>query len=248
MANEKFNENQFSQSKLIEGLDTVSIPMNRSGAEYTITATKLGECIKSIISDNLGITEVVHVSIYPEVDRSGSLCNMYCKAFFDTTGRDGNNIVKAGFNTGGGNRNNNNGKTNLLEIAGGNIVPNGSYKLSDTFKSVMFTLCNVPDGKPLPIRNMKNQKNIAELDLDFNAVMCIALGIDDKAPYDFSVIQVEQHNNGNDVTDFELLISKYIDLSTNNRRRNRRNGIDFYNIDKQFMNNGFSGGRGNRRF
>lgn len=237
--NNRFNQNQFDPRSLLDGLDKIAVPQNKVGNLYREKTSKLQGLFEDLIANTYGIQEIDHVFIAPKLNRDGSLANIYCRAYFNTRDVTNGDIVRTGIGAPNGKR------MTVVQMLGGAASGSGDFELSDKFKSVFAPLALSEDNNKLIVHAVPGSKDYACLDIDFFAMMSLALGISSNDPYDFSIITAKPL--GGD--DFLLLYSKFIEVGSGKRGRHKGRQINYKELDKEFarQNNHYSNG-GDRRF
>ena len=234
-----YNPKQFSAEELVAGLEKVAIPLNKAAINYREKTSALQVKLEDLIANTFGISEIDHVFVMPKISRDGQLQTVLCRAYFNTQNVTSGNIVRRGVGSAKG------GTRTILDLAGmGAATGSGDFELSDQFKAVFAPLSPYDDGQ-LKVGSIPRNRDIACVDIDFFAIMTMALGIDSNAPYDFSILSAEPIGRGDD---YVLLISKYI--STNNGKRGRHKGsrVDYNSLDKEWSKQNNAYASGNRSF
>ena len=134
---------------------------------------------------------------------------------------------------------------NTAGIAAGGTGPFGT---SEHFNTVIKPLCKVNE-KGNPIMNIKTvpgANGLAQIELDFNALLCLALSIKPNDPYDFGILSVDPIPNTNN---FSIVIMKVI--ASNGVRKGRTGQVNYARIEQDQYNRFNGGNRNNgsgRRF
>ena len=239
MSNNNYSNVSFKPEDLIAGLTQTAVPLSQVGLVFKEKISILQSKVEDLIANTFGIEEIDHVFIYPDIERNGTICQIVCRAYFNTKGVTKGNIVRAGNGTA-----TNNGQPTILSLMGSN-VNQGGFDVSDDFKKKFAALQAQTDDKSnkLKIYGIKGNRDIAVLDLDFFAVMSVVLGIGSDSPYDYSVLSVSPIGSGNN-PDYTILISKFIDAGNRNKGRRKNRNVDYTSLDREFSNK-VSGGRNN---
>ena len=124
----------------------------------------------------------------------------------------------------------------------------GPFGTSEHFNTVIKPLCKVNE-KGNPIMNIKTvpgANGLAQIELDFNALLCLALSIKPNDPYDFGILSVDPIPNTNN---FSIVIMKVI--ASNGVRKGRTGQVNYARIEQDQYNRFNGGNRNNgsgRRF
>lgn len=242
--NSNATNNPFDPKKLVSGLTETSIPANVHGTVFKETCSSLEKKLEDLLAVNCNIPELDHILIYPRMsNRGGSVEEIKCYAYFNTSMAGASNITRGGTN------NNNGGGERKTIFDFDPIKSSGNFKLSDNFKKVIAPITNLDDNGNIIVSTVKSDSRVAIVELDFFLAGALALRVTDEEPYNFTVLAVEQTNNyrpGGSLEDAILLIMKYIDTNTR-RGRNRGNGrhIDYRAMDRELINRSRGGGNNN---
>lgn len=222
--NNRFNHNQYNPEELIAGLDKTAVPLNKVGNLYREKTSSLQAKIEDMIANTWGITEIDHIYILPIFDRNGNLEDVLCRAYFDTKDVSNGDIVRTGRG-----RVSNSGKLNVVQYMGGAATSTGDFQLSDHFKKA-FAVVALSDDDKLHVNSIKDNPNVAVLDIDINAILSIALAIDESTPYNFSVLDAVRINND----DYSIMLTKHIETNSGKRGRHKGRRINYNELDKAF--------------
>lgn len=218
--------NQYDATSLVEGLMDVSPSCNMHSVGFRDKKSKLEVDLESIIAGTLGVDEIEHLAIMPRFTRDGRLTDILCRAFFNTEGIAEGNIVRKG----SGSMVKSNRSTILDLVDGGGIIGGGDFEISDNFKKVFSPLLINSEGKFI-INSIPQNRYIAVLDLDFNALMCLLLKIKSDSPYNFTILDVKPVDNN----DFIMIYSKFIDTGSRRRNRKGRNSrVNYQDLDREW--------------
>lgn len=238
MANNRFNQNQYNPEELIAGLERTAVPLNKAGLLFREKTSSLQAKVEDMIANTWGIQEIDHVFILPIFDKNGNLEDVLCRAYFDTKDVSNGDIVR----TGRGRVTNNGGKFSVVQYMGGAATAAGDFQLSDNFKKI-FAAVALSDDDRLHVNAIKDNPNVAVLDIDTNALLSVVLGIDDNnSPYNFSILDAARINND----DYMLLFTKHIETGAGKRGRHKGRRINYNDLDRQFakQNARYSSGNG----
>lgn len=233
--------NQNYGADLIKGL-APAIETPEIGKVFNDTTQALAEKIADEFRTTFGITETDKIIITPKLARNSTgISDVTVNAYFSVSGASGNVYYRG---KGGANKTNE-GRISLMNTAGAGSGGSGIYGTSEQFVSVMKPLCrtNPDNGKlMLNLRSVQGT-NVASLELDFNAVMCLVLGITPNDVYDFLILQMSPIANTNNYT---MLYMKYI--AGNGSRKGKTSGINYARIEQDLFrrvnnNGGNNGGR-----
>lgn len=221
---------KLNQDEIVKGLMTTAIPATVTGTIYTFTTDDLGVKLADLLRTMYDIPEVDYVTLTPCTDRNYvGLSDMICKVFFDTsTLTDGaKNIYRKGNKNNGNNRNGNQQSVNLMSYIGAASTGTGPFGTSQKFDTVFRKFCPIgDDGKQkLILKGLKGYPTVAELELDFNLVMAMALNIKPDDMFDFHILSAAQLAN---TKNFVVLIAKTIE--TARERKGKHGKINYSQI------------------
>lgn len=237
----RFNQNQYNPEELIAGLDRTAVPLNKVGNLFREKTSSLQAKIEDMIANSWGITEIDHIYILPIFDRNGNLEDVLCRAYFDTKDVSNGDIVR----TGRGRVAGSSGRLNVVQYMGGAATSSGDFQLSDRFKKTFATVA-LSDDDRLHVNSIKDNPNVAVLDIDVNAILSVALSIDESTPYNFSILDAVRINND----DYNIMFTKYIETSSGKRGRHKGRRINYNELDKAFakQNARYNQNNGGRNF
>lgn len=243
MSNEQKTSNPFTPENLVKGLSEVNVPLSSYGNVYKDTCSNIENKIVDLLSN--AVPELDHVLVYPKMSaRGGQVEEIKCYAYFNTSLPGNNNITRKG---GGTPTNNGGGVTTIFDFQPPTRGA-GGWSTSKLFKETFAPLCDLDKDGNIIIESIKSDKRVAVVELNFWLVGALILNIESDAPYNFTVLAVEQTGNYRDGGTFEdavILMMKYID---NRRRkgRNRGNGraIDYRAMDRDIINSNRGNGNG----
>lgn len=238
MSNNRFNQNQYNPEELVKELDHTAIPFNRAGNLYREKTSSLQAKLEDMIANSFGIQEIDHIFILPIFDKNNNLEDVLCRAYFDTKDVSNGDIVRTGRG-----RVSNGGRFNVVQYMGGAAVATGDFQLSDKFKKV-FAAVALSDDDKLHVNSIKDNPNVAVLDIDTNAILSVALAIDDSnSPYNFSILDATRINND----DYMLLFTKHIETGAGKRGRHKGRRINYGELDRAFAKQSARYNSGNSR-
>lgn len=228
--------------QLVDGLaPAMDIP--QIGAIYKDTLANIAAKVRAELAGAFQLSECDNVIIMPKLARNQvGATEIGVTAFFVPT--PGGNIYFRGKNknNGGGNG----GRINMIQSAGAAAGGTGPFQTNATFDQVIKPLCKTND-KGEPIMTIKQQRGgIASVELDFNAVMCLVLGIKPKDPYDFTVISIMPIADNN----FVVVVAKMI---IGAQSKGAKSNIDYAQLEREIYrrynsNNNGGGNGGSRQF
>lgn len=238
--NNRFNQNQYNPEELIAGLDRTAIPLNKVGNLFREKTSVLQTKIEDMIANTWGINEIDHIYILPLFNRNGDLEDVLCRAYFDTKDVVEGDIVRTGRG-----RVPNSGKFNVVQYMGGAATSTGDFQLSDHFKKV-FAAVALSDDDKLHVNSIKDNPNVAVLDIDVNAILAVALTIDESMPYNFRIL--DGVKIGND--DYSVMLAKYIETNSGKRGRHKGRRTNYNELDRAFakQNARYNQNNGGRNF
>lgn len=229
---------------MIEGLRP-AIECAEVGRVYQCTTEELGYKLAEELVTRFKLVECDNIILTPKLAKNQTgAYDIYAKAYF--TQQPNGNVYKKG--SGNGNRRNNDGRIDMVGTSGTG-GGTGAFGVSDQFRQIMGPLCKVNDnGKPIMnLRTVQGFPNAAELELDFYALMCLALGIKPEDCYNFAILQVTPINTTNN---FNLLYMKLI--SANGYRKGNNSKINYARIAqnefRKYNSNGNQNNGGGRSY
>lgn len=232
-----------NMDELISGLKP-ALESHPRGMLYQETnqtfAAKVAECFRS----TLGIPEVDQIMITPKISRSWVGADDIIAVIYFTVGKGSSNI----FYRGKGNNRGSNGRINMVQSAGYGSGGGGMFNTSENFRKVIAPFCKVDqNGKAMMnLKAVQGYRDVASLDVDFMALLCLFLGITNDDQYDCTVFSVEPVQNTDKV--YNMMFTKYIVQGGNKNRG--KSGVNYDRISQDQWNrvNGNSkGGNGNGR-
>lgn len=237
--NNNNGNNEGYGQKLIEGLvPAIAIPT--IGTVFKDTTQALAVKINEEISGTFQLPELDNIIITPRIARNDvGAAEMIATAYFSTNNPNGHIYYRGGK---GKNSRGENGRVNMVNTAGIAAGGTGPFGTDDHFNTVIKPLCKVND-KGNPIMNIKavpGTNNLAQIELDFNALLCLALSIKPNDPYDFGILSVEPIPN---TSNFSIVIMKLI--ASNGVRKGRNSQVNYSRIEQEQYRR-FNGGGGNR--
>lgn len=231
------SDNKSYNSDLIAGLNPV-IELPEVGKVFRDTTSKVAEKIAEEIRTTGGISELDKIILTPKMARNSvGVSYVEVMAYFNLRTTSGSqNIFRRGKK---GNNNSGGGKTMMVNFGGGGNHSN--YGMSDAFKEIFSDLVPQNDnGKAqYKFKQVQGVNGIVGLELDFNQVMALALGVSSNDAYDFSVVSVYPIGNGNN--DFCIVTMKLIAGS----QKGKTSGVNYSRIQQDRFNQvNAGGGRG----
>ena len=227
--------NPFDPNTLVQGLSDTNISIPTYGKVWRVTCEQLEQQVEDLYQTSLGMPELSHVLIYPEVDsRSKDVCNMRTIFYFDTQ-TPKSSITRNGDP-------NKPGVKTILDFAPSKGAA-GEFSVTDKFISTMSPVAILDGNDKIPIKSVPD-KRIACVEVDFFLLMALCLNIDEDQPYNFTVLTVDAGNRGNNGYENAVItILKFIDNSRRyNRNRNAGSKIDYRSMDKAFIRSSQPGG------
>lgn len=220
-----YNNNQYDPQSLLDGLGKCAIPQNQVGHVFREKTSSLQGKIEDLFANTCGIAEIDHVFIVPKFGKNGELENMLCRAYFCTSGNGDGDIWRVGSG-----KRNVNGRPTVIGLMGGAVSDSGDFDFSDKFKKVFAPLC-LSENDKLEVFAVQGNKDIASINLDFFAVMAMALAIEPSSPYNFSILDAKPAGGKND---YQLLYTKYIDLGGSRKGRHKNRRVNYAELDSEF--------------
>ena len=218
---------QFNRQALIDGLRPVVEGFNTVGILYQIRLGDLGEKLANLLQNSTGIDEIDNVIFTPHMaNTSVGIDSLRVTAFFITgDGRNGNPNI---WYRGKGAKQQDGERINLASMAGG--LDDGSgcgqFGLSNLFKD-KFKPFVKRNNNGVPLFEVKSVPGhgtrVASLELDYNVMLMLALGINTSDAYTYDVIAVNPVKN-----DYILSIMKRI--LDNNIKKGRKGNINYARI------------------
>ena len=224
-----YNPDAYSSAELVKGLLKNPVSLNLRTLGFKEKASSLAIKFEQMFIDSFHINEIDHIFVKPKLNRDGTLATVLCRAYFDTKDVVSGNIVRKSF-IGEGNGNNAQTVRTIIPLVGGGVVGGGDFTLSDNFKECLAPLSINDDGR-IDIRTIPRNKWIATMDLDFFALMSVALGIKSNDPYNFTIVEAKSISNG---SDYSINIMKYIDTRFAAKRGRKGNRVDYDSLDREW--------------
>ncbi|MCM1218503.1 MAG: hypothetical protein NC548_28785 [Lachnospiraceae bacterium] len=225
------NNNTYGNG-LVDGLKpAMDIP--QIGAIFKDTLANIAKKLRAELAGSFKLTECDNVIILPRLAKNSvGATEIGVTAFFVPT--PGGNIY---FRGKGKNNSGNGGRVNMIQSAGAAAGGTGPFGTSAEFEQVIKPLCKTND-KGEPIMTIKQQRGgVASVELDFNAVMCLVLGIKPNDSYDFSVISIMPIADNN----FMIVVAKMI---VGRQNKGSKSNIDYAQLEREMMRR-FNNGGGN---
>lgn len=239
------NNNEGYGQKLINGLDP-AIALPTIGKVFKDTTQSLAVKLNEELAGTFELPEIDNIIITPRVARNDvGATELIATAYFSTTNPNGNIYYRGGK---GKNQRGENGRVNMVNTAGIAAGGTGPFGTSEHFNTVIKPLCKVNE-KGNPIMNIKTvpgANGLAQIELDFNALLCLALSIKPNDPYDFGILSVDPIPN---TSNFSIVIMKVI--ASNGVRKGRTGQVNYARIEQDQYNRFNGGNRNNgsgRRF
>jgi hypothetical protein len=236
------NSNTSYSNELVAGL-APALPLSEMGITYQTTTRKLSAMLVKEFNSTYNLPELDAIIITPKLAKNSiGASEIFVYAYFDTKDATGNIFYRG---KGKNNyQNGNDGRISFANIEGVASEGTGPFGTSDFFKSVIKPFCKTND-KGNPIMNIKavpGYKNIASIELDFNLLMCVVLGIKHEDSYDFDIMSVKPTAKDND---FFITVTKYI--YSENVRKGKHSNVNYTNIERSQMSRINNGGGNNNR-
>ena len=234
------SNNKFTQEDLIKGL-APAIPMQEVGKVFKETTQGLSAKINEAISRSFDLPELDNIILIPKIaHNSVGASDLMALAYFSTVDATGNIFYRGK----GTNRRDGSGRMMIVEASNGSTGGTGKFGTSDHFRQIMKPFCRVNEnnGKAIfDIKSVSGHNNLASLELDPNALISFALGVEPNDAYDFDIFGITPIPNSNN---FSISIMKYI--SSNGVRKGRHNTVNYARLEQdQFRR--FNGGNNNNR-
>lgn len=232
------SQNNVYGTGLIEGLKP-AIEIPEIGRLYKDTLANIATKVRAELASSFKLEECDKVIIMPKLARNQvGASDIMVTAFFVPT--PGGNIY---FRGKGKNNNGNGGRINMIQAAGAAAGGTGPFGTTAEFEQVIKPLCKTND-RGEPVMTIKQQRGgVASVELDFNAVMCLVLGIKPKDPYDFSIINITPIADNN----FMVVVAKMI---VGGQSKGSKSNIDYAQLEREIyrrVNNGGGGNNGGGR-
>lgn len=229
MANENKNYRGFTKEDLVKGLTEVSIPLDISGAIFTMDTPTLGSQLMSMIDETFGISEIDHIYIYPKYEK-GQINDFGLTMYFLANKNGQGDISRLS----GGQRRNNRGSLDLSAFIN-NRTSTGNFKISDKFKTHIGSLSVLDKDGNIVIHTDKDMPQLAVVEGDFFKIMSLALGVDETSPYDFVITDCQPINNSKNCCDYRMKIMKEIQPV---KKKSKRSSINYDYRDRAFAQSG----------
>lgn len=226
-----------SMDELVAGLKPAleSHPRGMLYQETNVTfASKCAECFRS----SLGIMEVDQIVVTPKVSRSYVGADDLIATMYFSVGKGSENV----FFRGKGNNRGSSGRVNMVQSAGYGAGGGGMFGTSEKFRQVIGPFCKTDqNGKALMnLKSVPGYSNVASLEIDFMALLCLFLGVSNDDQYDCTVFSVEPVPNTDNVCN--MMFVKYIVQGGNKNRG--KSGVNYDRIGADQWNRVNGGNRG----
>lgn len=229
MANENRNYRGFTKEDLVNGLTEVAIPIDLSGAIFTMDTPTLGSQLMSMIDESFGISEIDHIYIYPKYEK-GQIVDFGLTMYFLANKNGSGDISRVS----GGQKKNNRGGLDLSAFIN-NRTSTGNFNLSDKFKTHIGSLAVLDKEGNIVIHADKDMPQLAVVEGDFFKIMSVALKVDETSPYDFVITDCQPINNSKNCCDYKMKIMKEIQPV---KKKSKRSSINYDYRDRAFAQNG----------
>lgn len=240
------SNNNTHGKNLVEGL-APAIEVSQVGSVFQDTTQGLAAKIADEFRTTYGIAELDNVIITPRLAKNSvGIADVMVKFYFNTKEVQGQGEQNIFYRGKGKNQNAGGGRINMISSSGS--TGSGQYGTSDKFKKIFTPICKVNDqGKAImAIKSVPQAQNIAELEVDFNSVLCIVLGITSDDSYDFAILNWTPIPN---TSNFSVMVMKYI--VAGGGRKGKNSGINYARIEQEslrrFNNGGHQGNNGGGR-
>lgn len=248
MSKNNYNNNNPKGGQDLEAGLVPAIEMSELGRVYIESTQSIANKVVPLFEASAGIRGVDNIIITPRLSNDEvGVERLYATAYINVG--QGSGI----YYRGKGNSRRDSGRINILDLNGGNSGNStGPFGMTDEFRSAIQAFCRIDhNGNPIVrLERVPNTKDVASIELDANKVLALALGVESKGNYDFSVLRCEPipspENN------FNLLLYKYIYSTGVTQGRSKKVNYAAVSDDllgKYNNNNGNNGGgrRNNRR-
>lgn len=230
MANENNrNYRGFTKEDLVNGLTDVAIPIDISGAIFTMDTPTLGSQLMSMIDETFGISEIDHIYIYPKYEK-GQITDFGLTMYFLASKNGQGDICRLS----GGQKKNNRGSLDLSAFLN-NRTGSGQFILSDNFKKCIGSLSALDKDGNIIIRADKDMPQLAVVEGDFFKIMSVAMKVGETDPYDFVITDCQPINNSKNCCDYKMKIMKEIQPV---KKKSKRSSINYDYRDRAFAQNG----------
>ena len=223
MKKDQQQSQQLYSTELISGLSPL-VKMNQIGSVLQVKLSDLGSELTELLVNQTGVQELDNITIVPHLaQNSANLDHLVVVAYFVTEGQKEGTTQNIWYK-GKGARVENGERLNLVNMAGGNVSEGGQFSMSNNFKDAFKAFVKWND-KGNPMMNLKLVMNkgsyrVASLELDWQIMLQLALGIEPQDPYTYSVLCVNPINN-----DFLLTLMKRI--VDNRERKGKHSKINY---------------------
>lgn len=225
-----------SENNYKGGLTTTTVPMNQYGTMFSVTTDELNGKLTDALR-TLGIGEADSVLVLPRLSSKvdAGVTDIFVKAYFDAS-TPGGNIFRNGAKSG---KISGTGRINVVTASGAGQT--GQFTMSDKFRQIIGPFAKIgKDGQPAIIaRAVQNYPNVAEVDLDYSAVMAFALGVKSDDNFDFTTVAVVPIGNAN----YKMILGKFINGINIKKGKNSR--VNYAKIQSNEMRRINGGGINN---
>ena len=243
--------NPYDPNKIKEDLMKAPlIEMEFAGPVWKTTCSKFGAGVVDMLR-GIGIKSAIYCHVFPEINRGGGIVtNIYTVIAFDAANNgQGDDIW---INGAGGK----NGNVPLITDWKPQKTASGKFGVSKKWKDTFYPLAahfddkgNIVINEPSAeqIKQDRRFRNFAYLEVDFFALMALALQIEDGEPYDFMVDFDASKNRNHGQEDCLMTVTKFVGRRKSNvsKYRDFDQSVMVSGIENMF-GGGNNGGRRNR--
>ena len=234
-------QNSYGEDLLKGLVPAIDIP--QIGAVYRTTTQLLGAKLTDLIVKTFDIPELDQIIFTPKIAKTNTGAEEISACAYFITQNNGN-VFRRG--KGGGASKDSNGRINMVTTSGaGGNSKNGPFGTSTHFNRHIGPFCKQNDNGDyiIKLKSVDGYPNVAALELDFDAICYLALGINRNSSYDFRVVQVIPIPQ---TTNYTIVLMKYI--VSGGGQRVGRNNINYARIEQDNFRRINSAGNGGRQY
>lgn len=236
------SNNRFNNEDLIKGL-APAIEMQEVGKVFKETLQGLAAKVNESISRTFDLPELDNIILLPKIAHNAvGASDLKAIAYFSTVDGNGNIFYRGK----GSNRRDGSGRIMIVEASNGSTGGTGKFGTSDHFRQIMKPFCKVNDnnGKAIfDIKSVPGHNNLASLELDANALISFALGVEPNDAYDFDIFSVVPIPNSKN---YSIAIMKYINVD--GVRKGRHNTVNYARLEQDQFRIFNGNGNNNRNY
>lgn len=217
---------RMSPESLQAGLDETTVDLNRSGVQYYETTENLENKILDLLVNVYGLEQADRVLIRPIMEKGARDRVSYVACAVTFTTNRGEDIKPAYGGPKGSSQ-----QAKFLKAAGVYGSKRGQFDTSVRFKEVMAPIAAEWRDNDIVIQTYPYAPNGAVVIVDFLALLCLCLAIDDNDPYNVAVTGIKRIDGNRYTVEFV----KYIDTTSGKKRGRHNSGINYRQLEEDLF-------------